>query len=182
MISSLLLVSFIASFIYVFNVIKNKNRHTSVVSMTLEKKMVEKGNIRTLESKMSELEDINEKIASFFVETSKIDTFVEYLENMGIDNDVALVVKTVEPVKNDKNKIFVSLNMSGEFPNILKIIAELENSPYYLKINTTYLNKEIEKKIDETVDVKGGVVGTKDVTKKSKSIWQANVTFSVVSL
>lgn len=192
-ISTILLFVFLATFVYVLNIIKNKNNHSSVVSSTLAKKIIEKGEIRTLEKKMSELKEIDNKIAGFFVNTSRIDTFVEYLENIGVDNNVVMTVNSVDSLKNDKTKVIVGLNMTGDFSNLMKIIAILENSPYYVKISSSYLNKEIE---DDRITVAAVVDNTapagdkntnpvnkvKEPVKKAKNQWQAEIVFSVSSL
>ncbi len=175
--STSLLVAFIVFFFYFFNVIKNKNKHTSVVISTLTEKISEKEKLSVLEKKMAELGDINKKINNYLVNPSNIDSFVEYLENTGLNNGVELIVKSVEIEKTEKNKILISVYMTGSFSNVIKVISLLENAPYNIKINSLSLMKEIEKNvIDSTAKNIKGVIPV------IKSTWQSSITFSVLSL
>lgn len=171
-VSVLLLMCTLGFLIYFLNIIKNKNKHISAVASTLENKLIEKENITSLKNKINELSDANKNINSYFVDTSNIDTFVEYLENIGINNNVDLSVSSVEVPKNEKNKILASLIIKGDFPNIMKVVAILESAPYNIVINSLYLNKDI--------------ILPNDVNnllyKENKNSWQANVTFNVLSL
>lgn len=178
-ISSILFLVLLGISVYFLNVIKNKNKHISAVLSTLESKMIEKENIKTLEKKMSELGDTHRMLGSYFVDTKNIDVFVEYLEKMGVSNNLELSVSGVDVPKGEKNKIIVSSKMSGNFSDIMKVISLLENSPYSITIDSAYLNKEIVvEPIKETIE------GKKEATVqvKEKTVWQASITFSVLSL
>ena len=170
----ILIISFIvflctlATFVYFLNVIKNKNRHTSAVLSAVDQKVSEIENRGAVFKKMEELNEINKKIGDYFVNPSRVDVFVEYLENLGTDNKVNLVVKSVEIPKKEKNKIIVSIDMGGSFQNIMKIIALLESAPYNIEINSAFLNKN---NINET---------SKDGEVKTE--WQSNISFSVLTL
>ncbi|HAE36944.1 MAG: hypothetical protein UR85_C0002G0007 [Candidatus Nomurabacteria bacterium GW2011_GWF2_35_66] len=165
-------------FIYLLNVIKNKNKHISAVTTTLEKKIIEKDNIKILETKMQELNDTHERIGNYLVSTSNIDIFVEYLEDMGIKNSVDLIVKGVDSPKNEKNIISVSLNITGKFTDVMKTIALLENSQYNIMINSFYLTRE-----DSQVTETNNPTNTEeDQIIKIKSYWRASLSFRVLSL
>ncbi|MEI7689031.1 MAG: hypothetical protein WCI91_02480 [Candidatus Nomurabacteria bacterium] len=171
-ISTIIFVFFIGIFIFLLNIIKNKNEHTSVVMATLSKNMADKENINTLQKKINEFDDINKKIDSYIVDTASIDTFVEFLEKVGVDNGVILTVNGVDIPKNEKNKISVRLSIKGDFSKIMKTVAGLENSPYYMNIVSSYINKEIKEPI---VDV------TNPSDELKNNLWQADLTFSVLS-
>ena len=173
-ISTLLVLIFIGSFVFLFNIIRNKNKHTSVVIATLDTKIKEKENIGVLDTKIKELKEIEDKINGFVVDTSKIDSFVEYLENLGFENDFQMVVRSVDVPKNEKNKINVGVNMIGDFENVIKGLALLENSPYNLVINNISLNKEVITKSNVVIE-------NQDPETSNKIKWNANISFSVLS-
>lgn len=177
-VSILSLFIFTGVFVYFLNIIKNKNKHTSVVISTLENKIKEKENIKILEAKMSELEDINNKIGGFIVETSRIDTFVEYLEGLESSNNIDVLVRSVDIPKNEMNKIIVGVMMTGTFPDVMKGIAILENSPYNIVINSLYLNKDIAK-TPNSIDPS---LKEKDIISSDDPLWVASLSFSVLSL
>lgn len=176
-ISILLFIFLSGSCGYVFSVIKNKNKHISAVENTLENKIKEKENMDVLEKKMIELGDTHKRIGSYLVDTSSIDTFVEYLEKLGVEHDVALLVKGVEVPKNDKNKLSININMKGSFSNVTKIINLVENAPYNITISSLYLNKEVSQ-----VETSNQTNKNKEFLAQTKSYWQADVIFSVLSL
>lgn len=178
-ISSIIFLILLGISVYFLNVIKNKNKHISAVLSTLEGKMIEKENIKTLEKKMAELGDTHRMLGSYFVDAKNIDVFVEYLEKMGVSNNLDLSVSGVDVPKGEKNKIIVSSKMSGNFTDIMKVISLLENSPYNITIDSTYINKEI---VVEPENINSEVKKEITVPIKEKSIWQATITFSVLSL
>ena len=181
-ISIVSLLAFSFAFGYLLNVIKNKNNHISAVSITLEKKIVEKNNLTALEKKMTELVDTQKKISSYFVDTSNIEKFVEYLEGMGLSNGTEVSVKSVDVEKGDKTKMLVNLRIKGNFAKTTKTIAILENSPYNIVINYLYLNKEVTVQNDIVDIIPGAKTKTKVVPIVRESLWQADVSFNVLNL
>lgn len=170
------------TYIYLLNVIKNKNKHISAVSVTLGKKMAEKENLSSLEKKMDELIDTQKKISSYFVDTSNIDQFVEYLENIGTNNGTEVSVNSVDFIKNNKTKILVKISIKGGFSETIKTIAVLENSPYNIIVNSLYLNKEIIASDVPVVAATDTKNTNKEVKKVIKSSWQADISFNVLNL
>lgn len=157
--------------IFVFKIIKNKNMHTNAILATLESKMIEKENISLMSDKISEYENTRELIDSYFVNKKSADYFVEYLENLGKENNTELSVKSIG-LKNDKNEegdlISIKVFIEGSFNNVIKSLIVLENSPYNIFINSLYLNKDLTVITEEDV-------GTGDIK------WSADVTFDVLS-
>lgn len=177
-ISAIILLISIFSLVYFLNIIKNKNINISAANIALDKKVSDQDNMNGLKNKIIELGNTQKSISSHFVNTEAIDTFVEYLENTGTSNGIDLSVKSVDVPKNEKNKILVSINMTGSFSNVMKIMAILENSPYNIVINSTYLNKETS----VVTDVNNLLNKGKELPKESKSYWLANVTFTILTL
>ena len=180
-ISIILLMLFTLSFIYLLNIIKNKNNHISAVSITLGRKIVEKDNLNILEEKMSELVNTQKSISNFLVDTSNIDKFVVYLESMGTDNNLDLSVKSVDFVKNDKNKMLVSISTKGNFSDTMKTLLTLENAPYNVTINSFYLNKEVAATSSTIQETVGSISKGKILPQAAKTIWQMDISFSILS-
>ena len=176
--SIILLVALTGFSIYFLNVIRNKNRHISAVQITLKNKIEDKQNVNTLQKNMSELLDTNKKIDGYIVDTSRIDLFVGYLEGLGISNNVILSVKTVDVLKSEKYKIFIGLSINGTFTNIMRTIVLIENSPYNMAIDSSYVNKDIIGPVD-TSNVTNKDSGT---LPKGDPSWQADITLNVLSI
>ncbi len=175
-ISIIILIGLSGLFLFLINVIKNKNKHISAANTTLQEKIEEKDNIKTLEKKIAELGDTHKQVSSYLVDTSSVDIFVEYLERLGDSSNVALFVKSVETPKGEKNKLTFNIEMNGNFPDITKVISILENSPYSLNINSLYINKIIEPEVENNTEKP-----TIEITKVKKSSWQATANFTVLS-
>lgn len=176
--SILLLLVLVSFFVYFLQVIKNKNKHISAVNITLQEKIIERDNRSVLQKRILELVSTYNKINEYFVDSSSIDKFVGYLENIGSDNGVDLSVKGVDIPKGEKNKISINININGSFSNVTKVVALLENAPYDISINSLYLNKEII----PVTEITPAPANTKIVPPQVKSQWQANVTFIVLSI
>lgn len=184
-ISALIFIMLIILCVYFYKVIGNKNRHISAVISTLENKMKEKEGINALNARMIELNEMNKKVGNYLANTSQIDTFVEYLEGMGVSNDVELSVKSVEIPKNEKNKIALTIDTKGSFQNILKVIALLENAPYNISITSLYFSKDLSSFLeDNNADTLSDnkTDKTKEIIVPPKLLWQASLSFTVVSI
>lgn len=161
--------------VFFFKVIENKNKHTGVVEMTLEDKMIKKEKSFILKDKIFEIEEIKNELESHFLNPEEIDVFVGYLEDIGKKMGVKLVVKNVDILKNESNRINVKISMNGDFPNIMKTISYLENSPYQISVVQLFLNENI-----------GGVSGEEDSVSTDQasyaSKWQADLSFNILTL
>lgn len=161
----------IAVFVFFFKVIENKNEHTSVVLVTLAEKIADKKNAETLISKLTELDGVIETINNSFVDQGKIDTFVDYLEKLGLDNGVELTVKNIEVSTKEEKTIIVKVSTSGNFNDTMRVLYLLENIPYHVSINQAFINKDIK-----TTETEEGEIEVKSL------IWQADITFNILSL
>lgn len=163
----------ISSFIFFLKVVENKNKHASGVMVTLSNKMADKEDAELLTKKFTELESTYQNINNYFIDSSKIDTFVDYLEKLGTENKTELTIKNVEVSPKEQNAINFRVLVSGEFSNVMKVIYLLENIPYHITLTQVFINKET-KTVEE--DIKG--------IKKEKvfSYWWADASFSILSL
>jgi hypothetical protein len=135
-------VSFAALF-FLFHVIKNKNEHTSAVLSTLDEKITEKENADVFAKKIADIEATDTALSSHFVDSKKISTFVDYLENYGTQTNTEVTVTDISISDKDKNTIAVKLSIIGEFKDVLQTIALLENDQYQIHITSSFVNRQI---------------------------------------
>ena len=166
----------ICLFIFLLKVIKNKNQHASVVLTTLEEKMKEKENAIIFAEKITEIKSLQDSINNHFVDSDKIDSFVGYLEEIGLNLGSEVLVNSIEIPPKTKNIILFNLSIMGTFQEVMKTITFLENIPYQINITQVYLNKDI---------IQSTKVDVKDV-KQEKILetptWQADISFNILSL
>lgn len=169
-----LIVAIIALLLAVFflHIIKNKNTHTSAVLTTLENKILRKRNTNILTQKIAEVDKTRQVINGYFFDPTHIDSFVGYLENLGVTAGTKVTVKSVEVSKTVSNIISIKLFTEGDFSNVIRTIKLLENSPYKIHIQQVFLNKRID---TITQDIKGVS------TSKQIIIWNADISFTILS-
>ncbi len=172
--STTTLILSIGIFVFFFKIIKNKNIHTSVVISTIEEKIINNDNKEAILNKYNEIEDEHEIINGHFVDATNIDVFVEYLEKLGSEKNINTTVNSVELSKKEKNMILVKISLEGDVKNIMQVVSLIENSPYQIRIDSFYLNKQIETKIEAVNEQ------TKNIN--NVPLWQADVSFNVLSL
>jgi hypothetical protein len=166
----------IGLFIFFLEVIKNKNEHASAVLTTLEDKMKEKEDAMAFAGKITEIKSLQDYINSHFLDSNKVDTFVDYLEGIGSNLGSLVSVKSIEISSKTENIISVKLLVSGTFQEVMETIAYLENIPYQVNITQVYLNKNS----DQTAQ--GNVKAVEQSKISSASTWQADVSFDILSL
>jgi len=161
----------VAAFAFFLRVIKNKNEHASVVIATLEDKMRQKENTELFAEKFEEIKSLENDIMSHFVDPNKIDEFVSYLEDLGEITGASISVEGIDVPEDNKGMIDFKLSIEGSFQAVSRTITLLENIPYQVNVNQVYLNKDIEQ-------IKDG----NEIKISSTSTWQADVSFSILSL
>lgn len=154
-------------FVFFLGIIKNKNQHTSTVLITLQDKLKEKEDSIINASKITEINLIRESINNYFVDSNKIDVFVDYLEEMGSGFSSKVSVKSIETSQKVKDIISIKLSITGSFGAVMRTISFLENIPYQINITQIYFNKNEKQN------------GAK---ASSLPVWQADVTFNILSL
>lgn len=172
--SMLAMVISIATLVLFFKIIANKNEHTSALSRSLVDKIAMKENADTLIKNIDEVENIKKIINEHFVDSTKIDSFIDYLEKLGVSASTEVKVESFDTSKTEKNILSVTLSINGKFSNIINTIKLLENAPYQIHIIRTSLieqSKSISKEIKTGDNVS---IGTPE--------WQASVSFNVLTL
>ncbi|MFA6515135.1 MAG: hypothetical protein WCT42_02630 [Candidatus Paceibacterota bacterium] len=169
-------------FVFFLKIIKNKDQHISVVLTTLQKKIGEKENAAKFAEKVTEIKSLQDSVNSLFVDPNKIDTFVDYLEEIGSNLGSKVIVQGIEMPPKTKNIIAIKISITGTFQEVMRTVSFVENIPYQVNITQVYLNKDIKQ-------IRGGdvieVTGNKEVKQPKVlevSKWQADVSFNILSL
>lgn len=172
-VSILVVILTICLFIFFLKVIKNKNQHVSVVLTTLEEKMKEKENAIIFAEKVTEIKSLQDSINNYFIDPNKIDTFVGYLEEIGLSLGSEVSVESIVIPPKTKNTVAFKLSIIGTFEEVMKTITFLENIPYKINITQINLNKDITQQTQEVI-VKSEI--------QNVPTWQADVSFNILSL
>ncbi len=164
---------FVFFLVFFFTNIQKKNDYTSSVFRAISDKVVELDNAKILIEKSSELKSTDKTINNYFVDPMKISSFISYLEDLGLKNNTKLIVKNIKISNNKKDTILVNVSVKGNFNNTIKVLYLLENIPFNVNLTQAFVNKEI--KPTENKDKKIKISTT-------PPIWEANISFSVLSL
>lgn len=70
--------------------------------------------------------------------------FIELVENLAKEEDLEFSLNSRED-KKEKNKVIFSVSFAGELENIFDFLRNLENSPYFLRIESLKISKGKEK-------------------------------------
>lgn len=158
-------------FIFILKTIRIKNERTSLVVYELGKKTIDKENEKILIDKTEEIKSLQFFVDKHFIDINNMDVFVEYLEKIGLDNNAELIVNGVNIPIDVKNIVNFKISITGNFSNVIQTINSLESIPYEVNITQVYLNKNLNKE-----------EGDNSVKIIDKSEWQADVSFSILSL
>lgn len=141
------------AFWFIWHIIKNKNEHSSVVIATLEEKMTDKQNASLFAEKFDEIKTLRNSLTSHFVDKSKVDEFVNYLEDLSLITNARITIVGIDIPEEIKNTIKIDMSIDGEFDEVAKTIKLLENIPYQTTINDLHIIKNIkpEVKLNEKV-------------------------------
>lgn len=173
--SILAMVVALGALVFFLKIIANKNKHTSIVLVTLANNIVKKEKRDVLLEKISEVELVKQTIDGHFVDPTKIDSFIDYLEKLGKDAGSEVKVENFEISTAEKNKLMVRLSAEGTFNNIMRTIMLLENTPYQIYITKTLIDKKPPQS-DSSENKIGDKVST------STPIWQVTISFNVTTL
>ena len=133
----------IAVLIIFFKIVENKNKHISAVTTTLKKKISDKEHGEAIASKLAEVDTIYSNVKSHFVDSTQIDSFVEYLEKIALDLGTSVKVENFEIPEAEKNTMLVRVSFAGDFTNVMKTIKLLENTPYQTRITNFSILKNL---------------------------------------
>lgn len=162
----------LAVLIFFFKTIENKNKHTSVVLTTLADKVKQKENMKSLIEKVNKVSEMSDTINSYFVNSKEVDSFINYLENLGSSAGVELEVQNFDVSTISKDVLNVTISTKGSFSNTMKTLILIENAPYKINITKTFLDQGVESLNSDP----------KDPQKQTNtSFWRSEISFNVLT-
>ena len=162
----------LAVLIFFFKTIENKNKHTSVVLTTLAEKVKQKENMKSLIEKVQKVSEMSDTINSYFVNGKEVDSFINYLENLGTSAGVELEVQNFDISTTSKDILNVTISTKGNFSNTIKTLILIENAPYKINITKTFLDQSTEFSNPDP----------KDPQKQTNtSFWRSEISFNVLT-
>lgn len=163
--TGLFVVVSIGLFVFLFRSVKAKNQNSSILSMTIDKKIAEKNNLSNLERTIKETRAQREVLQSYIVDENHLDKFIGWLEESGVSFSTKLVVNSVS--RADKpNLLNTSITATGDFADILKLLFFIENSDFKLNIKEVFLSRISTQEGEDAPIV---------------YLWQMQANFSIVS-
>jgi Tfp pilus assembly protein PilO len=160
-------------FLFVFNMINNKNKHSVSVLTEIKSKNEQKDNIANLKKTVDETKEKEIVLSSYLVHSNNLDEFINFLEKEGDSISVPIEVLSVNAPNDTKNRLKVELKGTGTFEHVVRFIELIQNAPYQIKINYAYINKVIE---PSPVDGKPTTL-----VRQSGTVFEARLSFDVVS-
>jgi len=95
-----------------------------------------------------------EKIDELFVDPEMPIEFINFLEKNASDSQLSIEVSPVATVKKETDpwpSLALQISAAGSFPNFLKFLEKLENSPYLIEVLNLNLKRVAEKEIKEGI-------------------------------
>ncbi len=167
--SILLLIIVGALYAYCFLQIKHENEYTSGLSKQLLTESQKQDDDRRLAIAIKETDEGRTKLNSYFVTGDGSVHFLGIIEGY---SDVAGTQAKFTTVDYDtaKNKLIMSLRITGTFQDVYQNILMLENAPYELEFNRIIFSKD------------GGQAV--DATKKTPTVptWNVDINFALKSV
>lgn len=152
-------------FTLLFSLIKNKNQNSSLINLEINQKIEDKKNLSNLERTIKDTNSQREILQSYILNEKNIDKFIDWLELNGENMGTEVVVNSVNSI-GAKNALEVSLNINGDFNNVLKFIFFLENSNYKIDIKDLFLSKLKKQENENSPEI---------------YYWQGQVKFYIIS-
>lgn len=104
-------------------------------------------NIKSFEKIYSRNREHLEKINNLFPDSEVPLEFINFLEKLAQDCEISLTIKSSTPSGNKDDlwpSIGFQLTLAGPFPNFLRFLEKLENSPWLIEISGISIKKEEE--------------------------------------
>lgn len=167
-------------FFFVFRIIKHKNEHTGAVLASIQSTIDQKDNISNLQKTVNDTKEKEKLLSSYLVQANFVNEFITFLETEGESVSVPVEILGVNALPDVKNLLTIEMKGVGTFEHVVRLVSLIQNAPYQIKLNHTYINKVIVSSAPAPVPVlvKGKPV---PVINPSESLFEVNIEFNVVS-
>lgn len=104
----------------------------------------QKGRLNEMTKNYESIKDLVPQLNSVLLDPNDKLKFIMLIEQLSTQTSVDHVIEAVGGTTSAKSTvtepIIFNINITGDFPNILKFIYTLENAPYYINIERVQLN------------------------------------------
>lgn len=128
--------------------------------------------LKSLVEKVNKVSEISDTINSYFVNSKEVDSFINYLENLGASAGVELEVENFDVSATSKDILNVTISTKGSFSNTIKALILIENAPYKINITKTFLDKSSESSNPDPKDPQKQI---------NTSFWRSEISFNVLT-
>jgi len=125
-------------YVYAFYEAKEKNKKVAIASRELEKQLNKEGDIGLVAKTVKETEIQRSKIDTYFIMRDDIVDFTQKVESLGGTSNTELAITGLN---TQGNTLSFELESKGSFVDIVHLISLIENLPFKLDINKSYINK-----------------------------------------
>lgn len=131
--SLLVLIIVLGIFVPTLSYIKKTAKQSYELRLYLEKKYEQSLRSRITRKKLEEIKKSTTNFESFLFKTGDDLALITFLENLSTKNNVAQSISSPNLDKIGNNRIVtLSIGLSGDYKNILKYLADLESSNYFI--------------------------------------------------
>jgi len=136
----ILALNFILAGVYIslFYAVRAKNEKVAVASQELEKELNRDGDISIVAKTVKDTKKQREKLDAYFIMRDDIVGFTQKIESLG---DVSNTQLAITGLNTQDDTLSFGLTSKGSFVDVVHLIYLIENLPFKLDINKSYINK-----------------------------------------
>ncbi len=154
---------------FIFYTLMASSRNGASLQKQIAGLEVRENEVGTLKKELSDMEGQQKTLSSYFIDANDIVPFLDTVEGYGKTTNVVTKFDSFD-IKNNPNRLEVSLVADGSFTDLYRFLGFLENAPYAISIS----------KMDLQLSVPLGLQPSGTSSKTTG--WEARVNLSVVSI
>ena len=154
---------------FIFYTLMASSRNGASLQKQIAGLEVRENEVGTLKKELSDMEGQQKTLSSYFIDANDIVPFLDTVEGYGKTTNVVTKFDSFD-IKNNPNRLEVSLVADGSFTDLYRFLGFLENAPYAISIS----------KMDLQLSVARGLQPSG--TSPKTTGWEARVNLSVFSI
>lgn len=170
-------------YLYVFNNFLNISQDIANKRVLVDTETKRAHDVSVLKQQVLLARSQQEKISQFFLQKDQIAPFLGFIENIGTNNKSLVSIGSVSINKDNKtSSLNLTFKVSGTYQQVMDTLQNIEQIPYYSRVQKVILNVAPGSGGGEV----NAVVGADGKTRQVKSpvtdpFWTADVTVDVFS-
>ena len=163
----------IGAYAFLFYSIKTKSEDVSTLSQKLNAQRMNEEDLTLLRHAVNDTKDDRDKLQSYFVRSSTINTFFDLLESLGKESGTDM--KLGSPIERG-NVLAIDINARGTFTDIYYLIKLIEHLPYRIEFKKTYFNGL---GVVDNPALSEGKSGNTSKNKTRTALWESSFTVEI---